>query len=372
VDDWAEYHAKYEFSDGAFTAERHLLVKKDKVPLSDWDKYLDFRRGIYADEERTEPILHAGFTDPGSSSTVMELGPSNVLRQIFLDILPLRDVVTVLFSDEAKTSDNVAKIVTDAQTTLDLVESESASAPQTEPNSLYWSQGLATSWCVRGWAALAANDIPTAGTYLRAAWRLGQNQLCGYLLGRVLEVKGDKAAAAQQYELAHITSGHTFFGGFSPEDDEIRKRIDDGYKRVTGKTITATPLNHGSYEGSLEAELDKLNEIHQIAKATKLTGEALYVAAFTEGAPAKVSMISGDPGFRAFIPVFEARGFPQFMPTGSKAKLLREMRIICSPWSGCDAYQLLPGSIQMPRQEIHVKAIQVPVTNVPKGSKTIP
>jgi hypothetical protein len=371
VDDWAEYHTKYEFHDGVFTAERRLVIKKDKVPLSDWDKYLDFRRGIYADEERTEPILHAGRTEAGASSTVIELGPSALQQEMIQDILPLRDVSSVLLSDQPRTPDQLAKTVTDSEKVLDTVESRSATLAADDPQSLYWSQAIATAWCFRGWSALAVNDLPTAETYLRAAWNLNQDPVSGYLLGWLLEVKQERIAAAHQYEMAHIASANSLFGGFSPQDDDIRKRIDDGYKRVAGKEISATPLNHGSYEGSLQAELDRATEIHQIVHTTKLTGEGLYVEKFEPGKPVKVSLLSGDKGFEVLAPLLQAHGFQAVFPKGSKATLLREVRLVCSPWSGCDAYLILPGSIRMPGRSIKITPIQIPSSNAPKSSKNL-
>ena len=46
VQDWAEYHARYTFADGVFTAERRVLIKKNTVPLSQWYEYFVFRRGL--------------------------------------------------------------------------------------------------------------------------------------------------------------------------------------------------------------------------------------------------------------------------------------------------------------------------------------
>jgi hypothetical protein len=48
-EDWIEYHARYSFNDGIFTADRSAIVKKTKVPLEDWDKYLAFRRAMFED-----------------------------------------------------------------------------------------------------------------------------------------------------------------------------------------------------------------------------------------------------------------------------------------------------------------------------------
>lgn len=371
VDDWAEYHAKYEFKDGVFTAQRRLVVKKDKVPLSDWEKYLDFRRGIYADESRTEPILPTGQPGPGTTTTVMGLPTSSQKQEMLEDTLPLRDLVAQLMSDETRTPDQLAKTATDAQKALDTIESKSAALDASDPQSLYWAQALSAAWCARGWAALAANDVPTADTYLRAAWRLGQDQISGYLLGWLLEVKQDPAGAAHQYELASVTRSGGYLWSSLPAGSDIQKRIADGYKRVAGKQLAATALNHGGYEGSILDELDMANEIHQLVHSTKLTGEALYVEKFEPGKPAIVSMLSGDPGFKALIPILQAHGFPRIMPTGSKAKLLREVRIICTPYAGCDAYLMLPNAIRMPNEEIKINAIHVQSPGAPGGSKTI-
>ena len=57
-EDWAEYHSSYVFKDGTYTAERRLVMKKDKIPLDQWDKYLAFRRGIFEDEERTALLVN--------------------------------------------------------------------------------------------------------------------------------------------------------------------------------------------------------------------------------------------------------------------------------------------------------------------------
>jgi hypothetical protein len=49
VQDWAEFHAKYTFAAGVFTAERRMLIKKTTVPLSQWYEYLVFRRELEDD-----------------------------------------------------------------------------------------------------------------------------------------------------------------------------------------------------------------------------------------------------------------------------------------------------------------------------------
>lgn len=63
-EDWAEYLATYSFKDGVLTVERRLVVKKTKIPLDQWEKYLAFRRGMFEDENRqiliSPPKAHKG------------------------------------------------------------------------------------------------------------------------------------------------------------------------------------------------------------------------------------------------------------------------------------------------------------------------
>ena len=56
VEDWAEYHSQYSFRDGALHVIRTMLVKKNHVPDSDWEKYLAFRRALYTDENHLSLI----------------------------------------------------------------------------------------------------------------------------------------------------------------------------------------------------------------------------------------------------------------------------------------------------------------------------
>jgi hypothetical protein len=220
---------------------------------------------------------------------------------------------------------------------------------------------LGYAWSTVGWSALENKDLPQAEIYLRAAWRLCHDRVSGYQLGRLLEAKDNKAAAAHQFELAHVTSVANPLGGFQATNYKVDDLIAAGYRRVAGKELTATSLNHGEYNGSLDAELDKDLEFRQFIRTTKLTGAGLYVVAFEAGKPVKANFLQGDKGFEAFVSALQTHSFPSQLPSGSKARLMREVRIVCSPWAGCDAYLLLPGSIEIPARPI------LRVTNLPKG-----
>jgi hypothetical protein len=79
-------------------------------------------------------------------------------------------------------------------------------------------------------------------------------------------------------------------------------------------------------------------------------------------------MIGGDKELAALVPALQAHSYPSVLPTGSKARVLREFRLICTPYAGCDAYILLPSSIQTP--SINFRRVVTPA-NAPKDSKTI-
>jgi hypothetical protein len=378
-EDWAEYHSTYSFNNGVYTAERRLQVKKNKVPLAQWEKYLDFRRAIYQDEVQTAMLVSARDAQDfqkridaqtavaphilqGQYAGVMSV---ELKDQLMAAMQPLRDATAILESAAAPSASDLAKATGLARKAVDDIEARTLTLPGDDAHSLYWSQLLAYGWSTLGWAALESKDLPTAETYLRAAWRLGQDKMSGYQLARLLEAKGDKAAAAHLYELANISSVGNSLGGFLYSDYKVQDRIPESYKKLTGNPLTATALNHGQYNGSLRAELDKEIEIHGFTKVSKLDGQGLFALAYEAGKPAKALLLNGDKGFATMAGPLEAHKFPVALPSGSKARLLREVRLICSSYGGgCDAYMLLPTSIQIPPT-----AIKPP--NAPPGTKTV-
>ena len=152
--------------------------------------------------------------------------------------------------------------------------------------------------------------------------------------------------------MAHITTVGNSYGGFLYSDHKVDDRIAESYRKVAGKEMNATPLNHGEYNGSLSAELDKEIEFRQLLDSSKLTGKALFELAFETGKPVKAYSLQGDKGFDAMVPVLQKHSFPAVLPGDSKARLLREVRVVCSPYAGCDAYILLPTAFQIPARTI--------------------
>jgi hypothetical protein len=359
-EDWAEYHATYTFSDGVFTAERRLTFKKAKVPLDDWEKYLAFRRAIYADEVQTAYLMNPSDTQKLKQfsggvnqphviySPRYEPSGSEELEQMLTATQPLRDAISILAADPPPTPEDLAKALDLCRKTVSDYETRSQALPPDDPHSLRWARMLDNAWSTLGWAALESKDLPTAETYLRASWQNTQDQMTGFQLARLLEAKGEKAAAAHMLELAYVTGVSGELAEHEAVSYNLTDRIAEAYRKLTGKPLNATPLNHGQYNGSLRAELDKDIEIHGYTKASKLTGEALFAVTYEEGKPVKARFFNGDKAFAPMATVLEGHRIPVSLPQGSKARLLREVRLICAPYGGCDAYMLLPSNIQIP------------------------
>jgi hypothetical protein len=273
----------------------------------------------------------------------------------------LRELATILDADPPPSAGGVWDASEPARKAITTIEAKTLSLKLEDSDSLHASVLLANAWCVRGWLALSQHNLPAADSYLHAAWKLSPERLSGYLLGMLLEVKGERAAAAHQYELAHFAANNPRYelSGFGQNRDE---KIRVAFARTAGKDLPVSALNGGQYDGSLRAELDKLVEIKPIFHATKLTGMGLYMVAFEAGKSVKVRFMGGDDGMEAAVPQLESYHFAPQLPTGSKAQLLRQVRLLCTPYAGCDAFLLPPSNIET--APIRVKTVkQLPVGN---------
>jgi tetratricopeptide (TPR) repeat protein len=369
-EDWFEYHAKYSFKDGTFTAERVALIKKTKLPLEDWEKYLALRRGMFEDWNRTVLISPSSQAVTEQMMRKIRSEAYKVLlpEEMQASVQPLRDAAAILQANPAASPADLAKALELGNKTVNEFEARSLTLPTADTHSLYWAWMLGLAWTERGWAALDSGDLPTAESYLRAAWHLDLDQLAGYQLGRLLEAKKDKAAAAHQYELAIIASENadkllTF------HDYDIQTHIRDSYQKLTGKPLNVTGLNRGQYNGSLRAELDKQTDFRGFIATSKVTGQALFTIACEAGKPAKASFLSGDKKLAPMAASLEGRRFGALLPASSKARLLREVNLVCSQYGGgCDAYLLSPDAIKIPAKSFGT--ITAP-QGAPKEIKTV-
>ena len=178
----------------------------------------------------------------------------------------------------------------------------------------------------------------------------------------------DKVAAAHQYFLSRIaTARNPALGG---DGIHIFNESEGSYRRLTGKdtSFSSGGLSGGRYDNSPRAELDKETDLKQITRTSKLTGSALFVLTFEPGKPLQAKYLNGDKGFQGMEGALRTVPVHPSFPEGSKARILREIRLVCTPYAGCDGYLLLPSSVVMPSRSI-VHDITLP--NAPGSAKTV-
>jgi tetratricopeptide (TPR) repeat protein len=271
-------------------------------------------------------------------------GPDTKLTEI-LD--SLGKAATILASEDTASSADLSKALDLSHKAVDAVEAKTLTLTVEDGQSLYWAQVLSAAWSALGRAALDLKDMATAEDYLRAAWKLSEDRMTGYQLGRLLAIKGEKEAAARVWELANITSGGESLGGQLYSDTTVRDQIGEAYEKLIGKPMSAKALNNGQYNGSLRAELDRQTEFRGWVHSSKLNGQGLFILANEPGKPAKAHLLSGDKVMEKMIGTLETQKLPVAFPRQSKARMVREVRLICTPYAGCDAYIFLPNSVQL-------------------------
>lgn len=372
-EDWAEYHASYSITGGVFNAERRLLIKKNKVPLEQWERYQEFRRAIYNDEILMTPLFDS--SSPQGKLYSMQFGNSllGFLNQPDDSLKPVLDALDdanrILGAQAPASPADLNKALEQARKAVDTAEAKSLANSVDDFHSLYWTEILNYAWSTLGWAALESKDLPTAESYLQAAWHLGQEKGSGFQLARLLEAKGDKSAAAHQYLLTQFATYRvSALGG---DGMDISDKVAANYLRLTGKEINKAGegLNKGKYDASPRQELDKETDISHITKTSKLTGSGLYALVFEPGKSIQVKFLGGDKGFEKLDSTLKAVDFHPDFPSGSRARIFREIRVICTPYAGCDGYLQLPGNVTQPESKVvreirvgkNAKSVEIPL-----------
>ncbi len=353
VEDWAEYHSSYSFKEGKFLAERRLILKKEKVPLDQWDKYLSFRRGVFDDVVRMTSIGSPGMPMVASIRGFGGYGLHLTDEERTQMLQALQDADALLGNEKQHEAAEIAKARDSVSKAVDAIEAKTLQLPLEDIHSLYWTQMLSLGWEIKGRIALEAGDLPTAETFIQAAWRLGQNRQSCFQLGRVFEAQGNNTQAAHTYLLcksANITN--PLLGIQDPT--EVDGKIAARYQALAGKNVNAPSvrLPGGAYLASPRAELDKVNEFRQITHTSKATGAALFALSFESGKPTEVRFIGGDASIKVFEPAVRSFSYHPVFPAGSKARILREIQLVCTPYAGCDGYMKLPTSVENPQLQL--------------------
>ena len=95
-EEFAEYHASYEMKDGAFVADRHLILTTSELPISSYEKYKAFRKQVYDDHNVQIAVVNKAGSTTSPSTAV------NDLRQAIWNLPGSADSVAAQYEDDAR------------------------------------------------------------------------------------------------------------------------------------------------------------------------------------------------------------------------------------------------------------------------------
>ncbi len=252
-------------------------------------------------------------------------------------------------TDDAEVLNGAAYVLSEAGISLDVaeeasrksitkLEEESATITTAQVNSKAFADAnlLIASWDTLGWILFREGKVDQAEPLLSAAWRAGLRAEIGDHLGQVYEAMGKKDEALTTYVLAEAANTPP-----APEDvrSHIRERI---------AKLKSAPAKPGSTGGGTMA-LQNLRT-YKIAKPKGASGWGTFRLEITATGVIESQKMSGEQHIEAAKPAIEAMKFPELIPPGSKAHLLRSAVVSCSMGENCEVVLVPDGGLQTEQQ----------------------
>ncbi len=213
------------------------------------------------------------------------------------------------------------------------LEAKTATITPAEANSNAFAQSnlLCASWDTLGWVLFREGKLEQAEPLLLAGWRNSLIPQRGNHLGQLYEAMGKKQEALATYRLAAA----------SIEDNarpDVVEHITKSIARLGGGNTTGS-----GYAG--KQALQNTRTYH-VARPTGTSGWGTFrVQIDTKGVIASQQM-SGDQKLSAVAEKINAMKFPELVPPGSAAHLLRSAVVSCSMGASCDLVLVPNSSLQ--------------------------
>ena len=250
------------------------------------------------------------------------------------DVSVLNDAAYVL--SESGMSLDVAEDA--SRKSIAKLEEESASITTAQVNSKAFADAnlLIASWDTLGWILFREGKVDQAERMLSAAWHAGLRAEIGDHLGQVYEAMGKKDQALTTYILAEAANTPP-----APQNvqDHIRERI--------GK-LKGQPSKPGSTGGGTMA-LQNLRT-YKIAKPEGASGWGTFRLEITTAGVIESQKMSGEQHIEAAKPAIDSMKFPELIPPGSKAHLLRSAVVSCSMGKTCEVVLVPDGGLRTEQQ----------------------
>jgi len=203
------------------------------------------------------------------------------------------------------------------------------------------SANLVSNWGTLGYILMREGKLDAARNYLEVAWDNEQIPVAGLHYGMVLEKLGDRTKALRLYELLleEVTANVRAIRAYERAKGEkpLMGRAETGLQEDEKKlTVAVARLKrehvHWSSERPWFAALQSARTFHLLAgKTPRKFEQATFRLQFSAEGPPQVIQVNGSAGMAQFVKKIKALHFPEFVPKGSEARLVRDAAMSCSP-----------------------------------------
>jgi len=197
------------------------------------------------------------------------------------------------------------------------------------------SRLLIASWDTLGWILFREGNLEQAEPLILAGWRNGLSPESGDHLGQVYEAMGKKEEALKTYRLAQASIEPNY------SQTEVIEHIKKSISRLGG----------AGKSGPEYAEKQALQETrtYHLARPAGLSGWGTFRLQISTTGVVASQQISGDQKLAALGGKINTMKFPELVPSGSAAHLLRSAVVSCSMGNTCDLVLVPNSSLQTER-----------------------
>jgi hypothetical protein len=215
------------------------------------------------------------------------------------------------------------------------LEEKSATITTEEANSRTFAEAnlLIASWDTLGWILFEEGKPEAAKPYITAAWRASLRSEIADHLAQIDEAAGQKNEALTLYALAGDAEDRT-------TPTEVRAHITENKARL---------MSDGARVGEAGAIALQNLRTFKVARPAGVSGWGTFRLVVTATGVAEAQQMSGESKVAAMKDVLQGMKFPEMLPPGSKAHLLRSAVVSCSS-SPCEVVLVPDGGLQTERE----------------------
>ena len=217
------------------------------------------------------------------------------------------------------------------------LEEESAGITTAEANSKAFARAnlLIAAWDTLGWTLYRQGRSDEAEPILSAAWRASLTADVGDHLAQLYEAAGQKQRAYDLYVLAQAAMGPN-------TPPEVRSHIAESVSRLrpAGEKPSSWP----------KSEALQALRTYKISKPAGAGGWGTFRVVITSDGVIESQQMSGEKKLDAVKAEVAKMKFPEMLPPGSKAHLLRSAVVSCSMGANCEVVVVPDGGLQTEQQ----------------------